>query len=230
MTLAVAETLDNGKPIRESVNADIALAIDRFRCFAGVIRADEGAIAATDAYHFDEPLGVVDQIIPWDFPIFMAVWKLAPALAAGDAVVLKPAEQTLASTMFLMELLGDLIPDGVVNVVNGYGEEAGAAFSTLEWIAKLAFTGETTAGKIIRKAAAENLIPVTLELGGKPRRGSERRLLHPADGVPGRQLHADLLGGDLRPGALRDHVQGRSRGDRHRQRQVLRARRGRLEP
>ncbi|MEM6438405.1 MAG: aldehyde dehydrogenase family protein [Pseudomonadota bacterium] len=171
MTLAVAETLDNGKPIRESVNADLALAVDHFRYFAGVIRADEGSIAEIDAttyaYHFHEPLGVVGQIIPWNFPILMAVWKLAPALAAGNAVVLKPAEQTPASIMVLMELLGDLIPDGVVNVVNGYGEEAGAALSTSNRIAKLAFTGETTTGKIIMKAAAENLIPVTLELGGK---------------------------------------------------------------
>lgn len=171
MTLAVAETLDNGKPIRESVNADLALAIDHFRYFGGVIRADESSIAEIDAntyaYHFHEPLGVVGQIIPWNFPILMAVWKLAPALAAGNAVVLKPAEQTPASVMLLMELIGDLIPDGVVNVVNGYGEEAGAALSNSTRIAKLAFTGETGTGKIIMKAASENLIPVTLELGGK---------------------------------------------------------------
>ncbi|MEM6277374.1 MAG: aldehyde dehydrogenase family protein [Pseudomonadota bacterium] len=171
MLLAAAETLDNGKPIRESVNADLALAIDHFRYFGGVIRADEGSIAEIDAntyaYHFHEPLGVVGQIIPWNFPILMAVWKLAPALAAGNAVVLKPAEQTPASIMVLMELISDLIPDGVVNVVNGYGEEAGAALSTSTRIAKLAFTGETGTGKIIMKAAAENLIPVTLELGGK---------------------------------------------------------------
>ncbi|MEM9585229.1 MAG: aldehyde dehydrogenase family protein [Pseudomonadota bacterium] len=171
MMLAVAETLDNGKPIRESVNADLALAIDHFRYFAGVIRADEGSIAEIDgntyAYHFHEPLGVVGQIIPWNFPILMAVWKLAPALAAGNAVVLKPAEQTPASILVLMELLNDLIPDGVVNVVNGYGEEAGAALSSSTRIAKLAFTGETTTGKTIMKAASENLIPVTLELGGK---------------------------------------------------------------
>ncbi|MEL7524844.1 MAG: aldehyde dehydrogenase family protein [Pseudomonadota bacterium] len=171
MTLAVAETLDNGKPIRESVNADLALAVDHFRYFGGVIRADEGSIAEIDAntyaYHFHEPLGVVGQIIPWNFPILMAVWKLAPALAAGNAVVLKPAEQTPASIMVLMELISDLIPDGVVNVVNGFGEEAGAALSNSTRIAKLAFTGETNTGKIIMKAAAENLIPVTLELGGK---------------------------------------------------------------
>ncbi|MEL7026535.1 MAG: aldehyde dehydrogenase family protein [Pseudomonadota bacterium] len=171
MTLAVAETLDNGKPIRETVNADLALAIDHFRYFGGVIRADEGSIAEIDAntyaYHFHEPLGVVGQIIPWNFPILMAVWKLAPALAAGNAVVLKPAEQTPASIMLMMELVGDLIPPGVVNVVNGFGEEAGAALANSKRIAKVAFTGETTTGKIIMKAAAENLIPITLELGGK---------------------------------------------------------------
>ncbi|MEM6480460.1 MAG: aldehyde dehydrogenase family protein [Pseudomonadota bacterium] len=171
MKLAVAETLDNGKPIRESVNADLALAIDHFRYFGGVIRGDEGSIAEIDAntyaYHFHEPLGVVGQIIPWNFPILMAVWKLAPALAAGNAVVLKPAEQTPASIMVLMELLADLIPEGVVNVVNGFGEEAGAPLANSTRIAKIAFTGETTTGQIIMKAAADNLIPVTLELGGK---------------------------------------------------------------
>lgn len=171
MTLAVAETLDNGKPIRESVNADLALAIDHFRYFGGVIRADEGSIAEIDAntyaYHFHEPLGVVGQIIPWNFPILMAVWKLAPALAAGNAVVLKPAEQTPASIMVFMELVADIIPDGVVNIVNGFGEEAGQALATSKRIAKLAFTGETSTGQIIMRAAAESLIPVTLELGGK---------------------------------------------------------------
>ncbi|MEM7075113.1 MAG: aldehyde dehydrogenase family protein [Pseudomonadota bacterium] len=171
MTLAVAETLDNGKPIRESVNADLALAIDHFRYFGGVIRGDEGSIAEIDqqtyAYHFHEPLGVVGQIIPWNFPILMAVWKLAPALAAGNAVVLKPAEQTPASIMVVMELIADLLPDGVVNVVNGFGEEAGAPLAGSDRIAKIAFTGETTTGQIIMKAAADNLIPVTLELGGK---------------------------------------------------------------
>ena len=171
MTLAVAETLDNGKPIRETVNADLALAVDHFRYFGGVIRADEGSIAEIDAntyaYHFHEPLGVVGQIIPWNFPILMAVWKLAPALAAGNAVVLKPAEQTPASIMVMMELVGDLIPKGVVNVVNGFGEEAGAPLANSKRIAKVAFTGETTTGKIIMKAAADNLIPGTLELGGK---------------------------------------------------------------
>lgn len=171
MTLAVAETLDNGKPIRETVNADLALAVDHFRYFGGVIRADEGSIAEIDAntyaYHFHEPLGVVGQIIPWNFPLLMAVWKLAPALAAGNAVVLKPAEQTPASIMVMMELIADLIPDGVVNVVNGFGLEAGAPLASSKRIAKVAFTGETGTGKIIMKAAAENLIPVTLELGGK---------------------------------------------------------------
>ncbi|MEL6644788.1 MAG: aldehyde dehydrogenase family protein [Pseudomonadota bacterium] len=171
MKLAVAETLDNGKPIRETVNADLALAIDHFRYFGGVIRADEGSIAEIDhntyAYHFHEPLGVVGQIIPWNFPILMAVWKLAPALAAGNAVVLKPAEQTPASILVMMELIADLIPDGVVNVVNGFGTEAGAPLANSKRIAKVAFTGETGTGKIIMKAAAENLIPVTLELGGK---------------------------------------------------------------
>ncbi|MEO1239250.1 MAG: aldehyde dehydrogenase family protein [Pseudomonadota bacterium] len=171
MTLAVAETLDNGKPIRETVNADLALAVDHFRYFGGVIRADEGSIAEIDAntyaYHFHEPLGVVGQIIPWNFPILMAVWKLAPALAAGNAVVLKPAEQTPASIMVMMELIADIVPAGVVNVVNGFGTEAGAPLANSKRIAKVAFTGETTTGKIIMKAAAENLIPVTLELGGK---------------------------------------------------------------
>ncbi len=169
--LAVAETLDNGKPIRETVNADLALAVDHFRYFGGVIRADEGSIAEIDAntyaYHFHEPLGVVGQIIPWNFPILMAVWKLAPALAAGNAVVLKPAEQTPASILVLMELIGDLVPNGVINVVNGFGPEAGAALANSDRIAKLAFTGETSTGQIIMRAAAENLIPVTLELGGK---------------------------------------------------------------
>ena len=171
MKLAVAETLDNGKPIRETVNADLALAVDHFRYFGGVIRADEGSIAEIDAntyaYHFHEPLGVVGQIIPWNFPILMAVWKLAPALAAGNAVVLKPAEQTPASILLVMELIADLLPDGVINVVNGFGTEAGAPLANSDRIAKIAFTGETTTGQIIMKAAAENLIPVTLELGGK---------------------------------------------------------------
>ncbi len=169
--LAAAETLDNGKPIRESINADIALAIDHFRYFAGVIRAEEGTISEinsnTYSYHFKEPLGVVGQIIPWNFPILMAVWKLAPALAAGNCVVLKPAEQTPASIMVLMDLIGHLIPPGVVNVVCGYGLEAGKPLASSKRVAKVAFTGETTTGRLIMQYASQNLIPVTLELGGK---------------------------------------------------------------
>ena len=169
--LAAAETLDNGKPIRESINADIALAIDHFRYFAGVIRAEEGTISEinsnTYSYHFKEPLGVVGQIIPWNFPILMAVWKLAPALAAGNCVVLKPAEQTPASIMVLMDLIGHLIPPGVVNIVCGYGLEAGKPLAASKRVAKVAFTGETTTGRLIMQYASQNLIPVTLELGGK---------------------------------------------------------------
>ncbi|GMG82447.1 aldehyde dehydrogenase family protein [Paralimibaculum aggregatum] len=169
--LATAETWDNGKPIRETMAADIPLAIDHFRYFAGCIRAQEGSIAEIDAdtvaYHFHEPLGVVGQIIPWNFPILMAVWKLAPALAAGNCVVLKPAEQTPASIMVLMELIADLLPPGVINVVNGFGLEAGKPLATSPRIAKVAFTGETTTGRLIMQYASQNLIPVTLELGGK---------------------------------------------------------------
>jgi aldehyde dehydrogenase len=169
--LASAETWDNGKPIRETMAADIPLAIDHWRYFAGCIRAQEGSISQVDndtvAYHFHEPLGVVGQIIPWNFPILMAVWKLAPALAAGNCVVLKPAEQTPASILILMELIADLIPPGVINVVNGYGLEAGKPLAQSKRVAKIAFTGETTTGKLIMQYASENLIPVTLELGGK---------------------------------------------------------------
>ncbi|UFJ41061.1 aldehyde dehydrogenase family protein [Brevibacillus humidisoli] len=169
--LAVAETWDNGKPIRESLAADIPLAVDHFRYFAGVIRAQEGSISEithdTVAYHYHEPLGVVGQIIPWNFPLLMATWKLAPALAAGNCVVLKPAEQTPASIMLLMELIGDLLPPGVVNVVNGFGIEAGKPLATNKRVAKVAFTGETTTGRLIMQYASENIIPVTLELGGK---------------------------------------------------------------
>ena len=169
--IAVAETWENGKAVRETLAADIPLAIDHFRYFAGAIRAQEGRLSQIDdnmvAYHFNEPLGVVGQIIPWNFPLLMAVWKLAPALAAGNAVVMKPAEQTPASILYLMDLVGDLIPAGVVNVVNGYGDEAGAALSGSDRIAKIAFTGSTQVGKIINKAAADKIIPVTLELGGK---------------------------------------------------------------
>jgi len=169
--LALAESWDNGKAIRETLNADIPLAIDHFRYFAGAIRAQEGGISQIDsdtvAYHFHEPLGVVGQIIPWNFPLLMGIWKLAPALAAGNCVVLKPAEQTPASIMVLMELIGDLLPPGVVNVVNGFGVEAGKPLASNKRIRKIAFTGETTTGRLIMQYASENLIPVTLELGGK---------------------------------------------------------------
>ncbi len=169
--LALVETIDNGKPIRETTYADIPLAIDHFRYFAGCIRAQEGGISEIDhdtvAYHFHEPLGVVGQIIPWNFPILMATWKLAPALAAGNCVVLKPAEQTPMSIMVWAELIGDLIPPGVLNIVNGFGVEAGKPLAQSKRIAKIAFTGETTTGRLIMQYATENLIPVTLELGGK---------------------------------------------------------------
>jgi aldehyde dehydrogenase len=169
--IAMAETIDNGKPIRETTHADIPLAIDHFRYFAGCARAQEGSISEIDhdtiAYHFHEPLGVVGQIIPWNFPILMAVWKLAPALAAGNCVVLKPAEQTPMSIMVLVELVGDLLPPGVLNVVNGFGVEAGKPLASSKRISKIAFTGETTTGRLIMQYASENLIPVTLELGGK---------------------------------------------------------------
>ncbi|WP_030527153.1 acetaldehyde dehydrogenase ExaC [Phycicoccus jejuensis] len=169
--LAVAETWDNGKPVRETLAADIPLAIDHFRYFAGAVRAQEGSIGEIDeytvAYHIHEPLGVVAQIIPWNFPILMAVWKLAPALAAGNCVVLKPAEQTPWSILKLVELVGDLLPDGVLNVVNGFGVEAGKPLASSPRIAKVAFTGETTTGRLIMQYASQNLIPVTLELGGK---------------------------------------------------------------
>jgi aldehyde dehydrogenase len=169
--IAVAESWENGKPVRETLAADIPLAIDHFRYFAGAIRAQEGSISEIDedtiAYHFHEPLGVVGQIIPWNFPILMATWKLAPALAAGNTVVLKPAEQTPASILFLMDLIGDLLPAGVVNVVNGFGVEAGKPLASSPRIRKIAFTGETTTGRLIMQYASENIIPVTLELGGK---------------------------------------------------------------
>ncbi|AZI35102.1 putative NAD-dependent aldehyde dehydrogenase [Caenibius tardaugens NBRC 16725] len=169
--LATAETWDNGKPIRETMAADVPLAIDHFRYFAGVIRAQEGSISEIDhdtvAYHFHEPLGVVGQIIPWNFPLLMAAWKLAPALAAGNCIVLKPAEQTPASIMVWIDLVGDLLPPGVLNIVNGFGLEAGKPLASSSRIAKIAFTGETTTGRLIMQYASENLIPVTLELGGK---------------------------------------------------------------
>ena len=169
--LAAAETWDNGKPIRETTYADMPLAVDHFRYFASCIRAQEGGISQIDhqtyAYHFHEPIGVVGQIIPWNFPILMAVWKLAPALAAGNCVVLKPAEQTPVSILVLMELIGDLLPPGVLNVVNGFGLEAGKPLASSNRIGKIAFTGETTTGRLISQYASQNLIPVTLELGGK---------------------------------------------------------------
>ncbi|MCX5592630.1 acetaldehyde dehydrogenase ExaC [Alcaligenes endophyticus] len=169
--LAVAETIDNGKPLRETMAADLPLAVDHFRYFASCIRAQEGAISDLDgttvAYHFNEPVGVVGQIIPWNFPLLMAAWKLAPALAAGCPVVMKPAEQTPASIMVLMETIGDLLPPGVVNIVNGYGKEAGEALATSTRIAKIAFTGSTPVGKQILRHAADTLIPATVELGGK---------------------------------------------------------------
>ncbi|MGW5319028.1 aldehyde dehydrogenase [Nocardia thailandica] len=169
--LAVAETWDNGKPVRETLAADLPLAIDHFRYFAGVVRAQEGGISEIDgdtiAYHFQEPLGVVGQIIPWNFPILMATWKLAPALAAGNAVVLKPAEQTPVSILKVVELIADLLPPGVLNVVNGFGVEAGKPLASSPRVAKVAFTGETTTGRLIMQYASENIIPVTLELGGK---------------------------------------------------------------
>ncbi|MCW2249347.1 aldehyde dehydrogenase [Azospirillum fermentarium] len=170
-TIALAETLDNGKPIRETRAADVPLAIDHFRYFAGCVRAQEGSIAEIDhttyAYHFHEPLGVVGQIIPWNFPLLMAAWKVAPALAAGNCIVLKPAEQTPMAIMVLMDIIGDLLPPGVLNVVNGFGIEAGKPLATSKRIAKVAFTGETSTGRLIMQYASENIIPVTLELGGK---------------------------------------------------------------
>ncbi|MEY1663021.1 acetaldehyde dehydrogenase ExaC [Isoalcanivorax beigongshangi] len=169
--LAVAETWDNGKAVRETLAADIPLAADHFRYFAGCIRAQEGSAADIDAttvaYHFHEPLGVVGQIIPWNFPILMAAWKLAPALAAGNCVVLKPAEQTPWSILVLAEIIGDLLPPGVLNIVNGFGEEAGQALATSRRIAKIAFTGSTPVGAHILRCAADNIIPSTVELGGK---------------------------------------------------------------
>ena len=169
--LAYAETVDNGKPIRETLNADIPLAIDHFRYFAGCVRSQEGGISEIDentmAYHIHEPLGVVGQIIPWNFPILMAAWKLAPALAAGNCVVLKPAEQTPISILVLAELIADLLPAGVLNIVNGFGREAGMPLASSKRIAKIAFTGSTSTGRVIAQAAANNLIPATLELGGK---------------------------------------------------------------
>ncbi|MBB5938358.1 acetaldehyde dehydrogenase ExaC [Streptomyces zagrosensis] len=169
--LAVAESWDNGKPVRETLAADVPLAIDHFRYFAGTIRAQEGSLSELDedtvAYHFHEPLGVVAQIIPWNFPLLMAAWKLAPALAAGNAIVLKPAEQTPASIHVWLGLIADLLPPGVLNIVNGFGVEAGKPLASSARVAKVAFTGETTTGRLIMQYASEHLKPVTLELGGK---------------------------------------------------------------
>ncbi len=170
-TLATIETIDKGKPIREAMAADLPLAIDQLRYFAGALRAEEGAISQIDddtvAYHFREPLGVVGQIIPWNFPLLLAIWKLAPALGAGNAVVLKPAEQTPVSIMAVAELIADLLPPGVLNIVQGFGIEAGKPLASSPRVAKLAFTGETTTGRLIMQYASENIVPVTLELGGK---------------------------------------------------------------
>jgi aldehyde dehydrogenase len=169
--LAISESWDNGKPVRETMAADLPLAIDHFRYFAGCLRADEGSLAELDehtvAYHFKEPLGVVGQIIPWNFPLLMAAWKLAPALAAGNCVVLKPAEQTPATILLWAQLVGHLLPPGVLNIVNGFGVEAGKPLAQSPRISKIAFTGETTTGRLIMQYASDNLIPVTLELGGK---------------------------------------------------------------
>ena len=340
--LAEAETWDNGKPIRETMAADVPLAIDHFRYFAGCIRAQEGGLSQIDddtvAYHFHEPLGVVGQIIPWNFPLLMACWKLAPALAAGNCVVLKPAEQTPASILLWMDLVADLLPPGVLNIVNGFGLECGKPLASSPRIAKIAFTGETTTGRLIMQYASQNLIPVTLELGGKSpnvffadvaaedddffdkalegfamfalnqgevctspsralihesiydrfmeraikrveaivqgdpldpahddrcagflradgedplvlrhrpagRRGSADRgraqhaarrsggwLLRQADRAARPQQDAGVPGGDLRPGRLGHHLQGRRRGDQHRQRHALRPGRRRLDP
>ncbi|MBL4678327.1 MAG: aldehyde dehydrogenase [Mucilaginibacter sp.] len=169
--LATVEVIDNGKAIRETKNADLPLVIDHFRYFAGVIRAEEGGISEHDEYTvsivLNEPLGVVGQIIPWNFPLLMATWKIAPALAAGNCCVVKPAEQTPTSIMVLMELIGDILPAGVLNIITGFGPEAGKPLASSPRIAKVSFTGETTTGRLIMQYASENLIPVTMELGGK---------------------------------------------------------------
>ncbi|MFO7798801.1 aldehyde dehydrogenase family protein [Rhodohalobacter sp.] len=169
--LARVETIENGKPIRETMNADLPLVVDHYRYFAAAIRTQEGGISEHDAntvsINLPEPLGVVGQIIPWNFPLLMATWKIAPAIAAGNCTVVKPAEQTPASIMVMMELVGEVIPPGVLNVVNGFGPEAGQPLATSERISKIAFTGETTTGRLIMQYASENIIPVTLELGGK---------------------------------------------------------------
>jgi aldehyde dehydrogenase len=181
--LAYAETVDNGKPIRETLNADVPLTIDHFRYFAGCLRAQEGGLSQIDentvAYHFHEPLGVVGLIIPWNFPLLMAAWKLAPAIAAGNCVVLKPAESTPVSILVMAELIADLLPPGVLNIVNGFGREAGMPLASSKRIGKIAFTGSTGTGRAIAQAAAANLIPATLELGGKTPTSSSETLLTP---------------------------------------------------
>src|SRR5690625_2010935 len=190
--LAVADAWDNGKAVRETLAADIPLAIDHFRYFASAIRAQEGTISQIDddtvAYHFHEPLGVVGQIIPWNFPLLMATWKIAPALAAGNCIVLKPAEQTPASIMVLMELISDLLPPGVLNVVNGFGVEAGKPLASSPRISKIAFTGETTTGRLIMQYASENIIPVSLELGGKSPNIIFGDVMDADDGFPDKAL------------------------------------------
>ncbi len=169
--LAAVETIDNGKPIRETMAADLPLVVDHFRYFGGVLRSEEGTISEHDEHtvsiNLHEPLGVVGQIIPWNFPLLMAAWKIAPALAAGCCTIVKPAEQTPTSLVCLMELIGDILPPGVLNVVTGFGPEAGKPLATSTRINKVAFTGETTTGRLIMQYASENLIPVTMELGGK---------------------------------------------------------------
>ena len=196
--LAVAETWDNGKGVRETLNADIPLVVDHFRYFAGCLRSQEGTAADIDettvSYHFHEPLGVVGQIIPWNFPILMAAWKLGPALAAGNCVVMKPAEQTPASILLLLELIADLIPAGVVNIVNGFGEEAGDALATSKRVAKIAFTGSTAVGSYILKCAADNLIPSTIELGGKSPNIYFEDVLEQEDDYVDKCLEGFLLG------------------------------------
>ena len=176
--LALAETVDNGKPIRETMAADIPLVIDHFRYFAGCIIAQEGSLSEIDhdtvAYHFHEPLGVVGQIIPWNFPILMAAWKLAPAIAAGNCVVLKPAEQTPMSIMVFADMISDILPPGVLNIVNGFGVEAGKPLAQNKRIAKIAFTGETTTGRLIMQYASENIIPVTLSSAANRRTSSSK--------------------------------------------------------
>jgi aldehyde dehydrogenase len=209
--LATVETWDNGKAIRETMAADLPLAIDHFRYFAGVIRAQEGGIseidATTVAYHYHEPLGVIGMIIPWNFPLLMATWKLAPALAAGNAVVLKPAEQTPLSILVLMELIADLLPPGVVNVVNGFGLEAGKPLASSPRVQKVAFTGETTTGRLIMQYASQNIIPVTLELGGKSPNiffkdvaaaddAFLNKALHDVRSEPGRSVYVSFAGSD----------------------------------